>query len=122
MARRMKKKSKRRNRRRGSLEILRETIAPSIVKTARAAATQTKNLVRRMSVVLNAGGGQIPVVEHIHPGKARPGSRYSEVDAIYQDGWGAGMEYDDTESRLLPRGGEWRRKLSLSTWGHLQQH
>jgi hypothetical protein len=93
---RPRKSAQRRNQHRGSLEILRETIAPSITKTARAAATQTKILLCRMSAVLKASVGEAPAVVHIHPARARRGSRYSEVDALYQDGWGAGAVRDDS--------------------------
>ena len=93
---------KRRNQRRGSLEILRETIAPSISKTARAAATQTKHLLRRVSVVFKTSVGEAPAVIHSHPERARRNSRYSEKFAFYNDGWGAGAVRNILESTEAP--------------------
>ena len=86
MARRLQN-PKRNNQRRSSLEILRSTIAPTISKTARAAAMQTKWLLDKATEVLKASVGEGPAVAHIHPQKARRNSRYSEMEAEYRDGW-----------------------------------
>lgn len=72
--------------RRNSLELLRDAIAPSIAKTARAAAAKTKQLLAMAAKVAKASVGEGPAVVHLHPERARRGSTYSEVDALYQNG------------------------------------
>lgn len=84
---RPKKTTKRTKQRRGSLEYLRDAVAPSINKTARYAAKKTKKVWEIAIEVLKGSVGEGPAVIHIHPPSQRRGSRYSEVDALYHDGW-----------------------------------
>ncbi|KAK8151722.1 hypothetical protein BKA80DRAFT_347154 [Phyllosticta citrichinensis] len=72
--------------RRNSLEMLRDAVAPSIAKTARAAAAKTKQLLAMATKLAKASVGEGPAVVHLHPERARRGSTYSEVDALYQNG------------------------------------
>ena len=78
---------KNRSQRRGSLETLRTTIAPTISKTARAAANQTKKLLVKATQVLKASVGEGPAVIHLHDQRQRRDSRYTDMDAEYRDGW-----------------------------------
>jgi hypothetical protein len=85
---RSKPTPKQNNKRRGSLDILRTTIGPSITKTAQVAATKTRQMLAKATEVLKASVGEGPAVVHLHPERMRRGSRYSEIDAEYHDGWG----------------------------------
>lgn len=69
--------------RRNSLELLRDSIAPTITKTARAAAAKTKQLLALAAKVAKASVGEGPAVVHL---RVRRGSTYSEVDLLYQNG------------------------------------
>lgn len=83
----MKLQRKERKRpRRNSLEMLRDAVAPSITKAGRVAAQKTKALFAMAARLAKASVGEGPAVVHLHPERARRGSTYSEVDALYQNG------------------------------------
>lgn len=68
--------------RRNSLEMLKDAMAPPM----RMAAQKTKALFAMATKFAKASVGEGPAVVHLHPERARRGSTYSEVDALYQNG------------------------------------
>lgn len=66
--------------------MLRDAVAPSITKAGRVAAQKTKALFAMATRLAKASVGEGPAVVHLHPERARRGSTYSEVDALYQNG------------------------------------
>lgn len=82
----MKQQGRERRTRRNSLEILKEAVAPSISKAGRVAAKKTRALFAMAARLAKASVGEGPAVVHLHPERARRGSTYSEVDALYQNG------------------------------------
>lgn len=68
--------------RRNSLEMLRDAVAHSM----KVAARKTKALFAMAGKLAKASVGEGPAVVHLHPERARRGSTYSEVDALYQNG------------------------------------
>ena len=66
--------------------MLRDAVAPSISKAGRMAAQKTKALFAMATKFAKASVGEGPAVVHLHPERARRGSTYSEVDALYQNG------------------------------------
>ena len=82
----LQSKGRRERPRRNSLEMLRKAVAPPITKAGKMAAQKTKALLAMARRFAKASVGEGPAVVHLHPERARRGSTYSEVDALYQNG------------------------------------